>query len=47
MVEFHRAYRATGDGAASLQAAQIKLLHSRQPGLATPSAWAAFRYAGN
>jgi len=47
MVEFHRAYRATGDGAASLQAAQKKLLHSGRPEWSSPSAWAAFRYAGN
>jgi CHAT domain-containing protein len=47
MVEFHRAYRASGDGAAALRAAQLKLLGSSDATLRSPTAWAAFRYAGN
>lgn len=47
MVAFHRAYRRSGDGAAALRSAQRTLLHSGNPELSSPSAWAAFRYAGN
>jgi CHAT domain-containing protein len=47
MTAFHRAYRASGDGAAALRKAQQNLLHSGDPELSSPSAWAAFRYAGN
>jgi CHAT domain-containing protein len=46
MREFHRAYLDTGDAAGALRAAQLQLLHSTDPTLRTPTAWAAFRYAG-
>ncbi|HEX2201671.1 MAG TPA: CHAT domain-containing protein, partial [Longimicrobium sp.] len=46
MVAFHRAYGRSGDGAAALRAAQLELLRGRDPDLASPSTWAAFRYAG-
>lgn len=47
MVEFHRAYRVSGDGAGALRTAQLRLLRSSDPSLRSPTAWAAFRYAGN
>jgi CHAT domain-containing protein len=47
MVEFHRAYRGSGDGAAALRAAQLQMLKSPDPRLRSLTAWAAFRYAGN
>jgi CHAT domain-containing protein len=47
MSEFHRAYRQSGDGADALRAAQLRLLHSAEPAVRSPTAWAAFRYAGN
>jgi CHAT domain-containing protein len=47
MSEFHRAYRQSGDGADALRAAQLRLLQSAEPALRAPTAWAAFRYAGN
>jgi CHAT domain-containing protein len=47
MTAFHHAYRGSGDGAAALRTAQRTLLHSGNPELSSPSAWAAFRYAGN
>ncbi|HZG41431.1 MAG TPA: CHAT domain-containing protein [Longimicrobium sp.] len=46
MVPFHDAYRASGNGPAALQAAQLQLLRSRDPRLRSPAAWAGFRYAG-
>ncbi|HEU4456601.1 MAG TPA: CHAT domain-containing protein, partial [Longimicrobium sp.] len=46
MVEFHRAYRASGSGPEALRAAQLRLLHSTDPALRSPAAWAGFRYAG-
>lgn len=47
MVEFHQAYRASGNGPAALRAAQVRLLRSGDKALRSPSAWAAFRYAGS
>lgn len=47
MVEFHRAYRRSGDGPRALREAQLQLLRSPNPALRSPSAWAGFRYAGN
>lgn len=46
MRDFHDAYGRTGDGAASLRAAQLRALRSTDPALRTPATWAAFRYAG-
>jgi CHAT domain-containing protein len=46
MSEFHRIYRDRRNGPGALRAAQLALLRSNQAGLATPSAWAAFRYSG-
>ncbi|HEX6909559.1 MAG TPA: CHAT domain-containing protein [Longimicrobium sp.] len=46
MAEFHGAYRASGDAAAALRHAQLRLLDSSEPSLRSPSAWAGFRYAG-
>lgn len=46
MSEFHRAYRALGDGPAALRNAQLALIHSQDPALRSPAAWAGFRYAG-
>ena len=46
MVELHRAWRAGGNGAAALQAAQLAMLRSGVPARRSPAAWAAFRYAG-
>jgi CHAT domain-containing protein len=47
MIEFHRAYRRSGDGPRALREAQLRLLHSPDPALRSPAAWAGFRYAGN
>jgi CHAT domain-containing protein len=47
MTEFHRAYRSTANGAEALRAAQLQLLHSAEPAVNSPAAWAAFRYAGS
>jgi CHAT domain-containing protein len=47
MVRFHRVYRASGDGAASLRAAQLTALRSRNPKYRSPAAWAAFEYMEN
>jgi CHAT domain-containing protein len=46
MTEFHRAYRTIANGAEALRAAQLQLLHSAEPTVSSPAAWAAFRYAG-
>jgi CHAT domain-containing protein/tetratricopeptide (TPR) repeat protein len=46
MVEFHRAYRQSGDAARSLREAQLRLLRSSDATLRSPAAWAAFRYTG-
>lgn len=47
MVEFHGEYRSSGNPAAALRAAQLRLLRSQDPALRSPAAWAGFRYAGN
>jgi len=47
MIEFHHAYRLTGNGPAALRAAQLRLLGSRDGRLRSPAAWAGFRYAGS
>jgi CHAT domain-containing protein len=47
MTEFHRAYRRTGDAAASLRAAQLRAMRGPDPALREPAVWAAFRYVGN
>lgn len=47
MVEFHRAYRDTGNGPGALRAAQLRLLRSTDEALHSPAAWAGFRYAGS
>jgi CHAT domain-containing protein len=46
MVAFHREYRASGDGAGALRAAQLHMLRSGDAELRSPSTWAGFRYAG-
>jgi CHAT domain-containing protein len=47
MIEFHREYRKSGNGPDALRAAQLAMLRSGDPALASPAAWAGFRYAGN
>jgi CHAT domain-containing protein len=47
MVEFHREYAHSENPAAALRNAQLKMLRSGDPARQSPSAWAAFRYAGN
>jgi CHAT domain-containing protein len=46
MMEFHRAWRATGNGPAALRAAQLRMLASPDRRERSPAAWAGFRYAG-
>jgi CHAT domain-containing protein len=46
MMEFHRAWRTTGNGPAALRAAQLRLLASPDRRERSPAAWAGFRYAG-
>lgn len=46
MAEFHQAYRPSGDAAAALRQAQLRLLNSTDASLRSPAAWAGFRYAG-
>ena len=46
MEAFHREYVQSGDPAAALRHAQLKMLASRNPDLQSPSTWAGFRYAG-
>ncbi|MBW3570004.1 MAG: CHAT domain-containing protein [Gemmatimonadetes bacterium] len=46
MTGFHDAYRATGDAAAALRQAQLRLLGSPDATLRSPAAWSGFRYAG-
>jgi CHAT domain-containing protein len=46
MAELHRAYRATGDGAGALRAAQLQMLHSPDLAYRSPAAWGGFRYIG-
>jgi CHAT domain-containing protein len=47
MVEFHRAYRSSGNAASALRAAQVRMLRSSDLALRSPAAWAGFRYAGS
>lgn len=47
MIEFHRAYRQSGNATDALRSAQLRLLRSSDPALRSPAVWAAFRYAGN
>jgi CHAT domain-containing protein len=47
MVEFHRAYRATGDAVSALRAAQLTFLRSPTKRWRSPATWAAVRYVGN
>lgn len=47
MVEFHRAYRASGNGPEALRAAQGRLMRSEDGTLRSPAAWAGFRYVGS
>jgi CHAT domain-containing protein len=46
MIDFHKAYRASGDGAEALREAQLRLLDSSNAMLRSPGVWAAFRYVG-
>jgi CHAT domain-containing protein len=46
MVEFHRAYHASSNGAAALRQAQLHLLRSSDPERRSPAAWSGFRYIG-
>lgn len=46
MLEFHRAYGRSGDPAAALREAQLRLLRSGVSGRSSPAAWAGFRYIG-
>jgi len=46
MVEFHRAYRASGNAPTALRSAQLGALRSVDADQSTPAAWAGFRYAG-
>lgn len=46
MSEFYEAYRASGDAAGALHAAQLRLLRAPDHALRSPAAWAGFRYAG-
>lgn len=46
MTHFHREYRLRPEGPQALRSAQLALLHSADPALRTPAAWAGFRYAG-
>nr|MBA3969780.1 CHAT domain-containing protein [Gemmatimonadota bacterium] len=47
MIEFHRAYRSSRNGAGALREAQLRLLRSDDATLRSPSAWAGFRYVGS
>jgi CHAT domain-containing protein/tetratricopeptide (TPR) repeat protein len=47
MLQFHRAYRRSGDGPRALREAQLRLLRSPDPSLRSPTAWAGFHYAGS
>jgi CHAT domain-containing protein len=47
MTAFHQEYQRERNGAAALRRAQIRMLRSRDPHLASPAAWAGFRYTGN
>lgn len=45
--ELHRAYARSSNGAGALRQAQLWMLHSKDPALSGPTAWAGFRYAGS
>jgi CHAT domain-containing protein/tetratricopeptide (TPR) repeat protein len=48
MLEFHRAYRRSGDAAAALREAQLRMLRSTdRPERRSPAAWAGFRSMGS
>jgi CHAT domain-containing protein len=46
MIEFHRAYRESGNAAGALNAAQRAMLDSPRAELRSPAAWAGFQYTG-
>lgn len=46
-VSFHHDYRQSGDAAAALRAAQVKLLGDRNPGLRSVLTWAPFQVIGH
>ncbi|MEP7344389.1 MAG: CHAT domain-containing protein [Gemmatimonadaceae bacterium] len=46
MLELHRAFRLSGDGAAALRQAQQSFIKSENPELRSPALWAGFRYVG-
>ncbi|HEX6911335.1 MAG TPA: CHAT domain-containing protein [Longimicrobium sp.] len=46
MAAFHAGYAVSGDPVRALRQAQLHLLDSDDAALASPSAWAGFRYAG-
>ena len=46
MEHFHAAYGQSGNPAAALRQAQLRMLQSADPALRSPAAWAGFRYAG-
>lgn len=46
MEHFHATYSRSGDPAAALRQAQLRMLQSTDPALRSPAAWAGFRYAG-
>ena len=46
MTAFHRTWRRTGDPAAALREAQLRMLRADDPALRAPAAWAGFRYVG-
>ena len=47
MQEFHRAYGRSGDPAAALRVAQLRMLHHPNRALRSPAYWAGFRYMGS
>lgn len=46
MTALHRAYPSAEGAAVALRQAQLSFLHSTDPTLRSPAAWAGFRYAG-
>jgi CHAT domain-containing protein len=47
MAEFHSAYQQSGNAAAALRTAQLRLRRSGDPALRSPAAWGGFRYTGS
>lgn len=47
MQAFHEEYEESKDAALALQAAQIRMLESKDPARNSPSVWAGFRYTGS